>query len=210
MCGRATLTVSPEELEETFGLSEKPSLVARYNLAPSQELATLKHGKNRRVEPLKWGLRLPKDPKPHVNTRSEIVANAPMYRESFAQRRCVVLVDGFYEWSHDGDTKMPFWIHRTDGKPFAIAGIYNDGTCSVLTTKAKGIVARLHDRMPVIVSVNLLDMYLDGTRDEARALCAANDSGLELQAVSTLVNSPKNDGPELLRPPTEPKQRKLF
>lgn len=210
MCGRATLTVSPEELEETFGLVEKPSLVARYNLAPSQELATLKHGKNRRVELLKWGLSLPKDPRPHVNTRSEIVANAPMYRESFAHRRCVVLVDGFYEWSHDGDTKMPFWIHRKDGRPFALAGIWNDGTCSILTTKAKGKIATLHDRMPVIIPVARLDMYLDGTRDEARALCAPHDEALVLQAVSTLVNSPRNDGPELLAPPKPAKQRSLF
>lgn len=206
MCGRATLTVSGEDLAETFGLTEVPDLTPHYNLAPSQQLATLKHGKNRRVERLKWGLLLPNDPRGHINSRSEIVATAPMYRDTFAKQRCVVLVDGFYEW----EQKTPHWIHRADGRAFAIAAIWNGETCSMLTTKAKGVVASLHDRMPVIVSLNRLDMYLDGTRDEARALCVSNDVDLVAQPVSTLVNNVRNDGPELHMPPEPPKQGRLF
>ncbi len=213
MCGRATLTVSPEDLEEAFGLDERPTLIARYNIAPSQELAALKHAKHRRVEMVRWGLQLPNDPRAHVNVRSEQVATNTMYRESFASRRCVCLVDGFYEWARGADKKTPYWIHREDHRPFALAAIWHATdreTCAILTTRAVGAISGLHDRMPVIIPIALIEMYLAGTRDEAHALCVPNDDGLVIQEVSTLVNRPANEGPQLLAPPDAPLQRSLF
>jgi len=214
MCGRATLTASPEELREVFDLEILPTLVPRYNIAPSQALAVLRDGKHRRVEMVRWGF-VGSDGKPHVNARGESVAAWSVFKDAFAHRRCVVLVDGFYEWRREAEKKKaPFHIRRVDHRPFALAGVLEMGdtgpTCAVITTRAEGAIAELHDRMPVIVPYRLVGLYLDGTTDEARALLVPVTEGLEVVPVSTLVNSPANDSPGCLAPPSLPSQRSLF
>jgi putative SOS response-associated peptidase YedK len=206
MCGRATLAASPDELREVFELELLPTLVPRYNIAPSQALAVVKDGKHRRVEMVKWGF-VGSDGKAHVNARGESVAVWSVFKDAFAERRCVVLVDGFYEWK----SSSAFHIRRRDRRPFALAGVFEPSeTCAVITTKAEGEIAELHERMPVIIPYRFIGMYLDGTTDEARALLAPVTENLEVVPVSTLVNSPANDSPECLGPPQKPAQRSLF
>jgi putative SOS response-associated peptidase YedK len=206
MCGRATLTTSTADLRNLFGLEAIPDLVPRYNVAPSQPIAVLREP--RRLELLRWGLAPP--PGAHhagINVRVETVARAPAYRASFRARRCLVVVDGFFEWRRHGKTSKPFLLRRPDGKPFALAGIWDrsitaDGevvdACAVLTRPAVGPAATLHDRMPLILAPERYDAWLDaGTRD-ASALLVPADVELALRPVSNAVNSPANDDPRCI------------
>src|ERR1700722_5164211 len=150
MCGRTALTASPEDLREIFGLEEVPSLVPHYNVPPSHPLAAVRvmRAGGRRMELLRWGLvpcgadgvkvgnRLPL-------ARVETVASTPAFREALRKRRCLVVVDGFYEWKRAGKEKsQPYFLRRPDRAPFALAGLWDrwvskDGevveSCAILT-----------------------------------------------------------------------------
>ena len=208
MCGRATLSTSPADLRDLFGLEEMPALVPRYNVAPSQPIAVLREP--HRLELVRWGL--PPRPGTHgagINVRIETVARAPAYRASFRSRRCLVVVDGFFEWQREGKTSRPFLLRREDGKPFALAGIWDrtvtaDGevldACAVITRAAEGAVAKLHGRMPLILSPDQYDSWLDSRLHDASLLLRPADLDLVARAVSPLVNSPANDDPRCIEP----------
>src|ERR1700722_6772791 len=117
MCGRAALSTSPEELREFFGLDATPELPRRFNIAPTQPIAVIR--KPNHLELLRWGLLSVKHG--GINVRVETVARAPAYRNSFRHRRCLVIVDGFFEWRRREKEKQPFFVRRNDGKPFALA-----------------------------------------------------------------------------------------
>ncbi len=166
-----------------------------------------------------------------INARVETVAEKPAFRKAFASRRCLLPADGFYEWytpdGHDADTprgkvkKQPFFLHRRDGGLLVMAGLYeiwrdpaldrdDDAawlrTCTVITTAATDAAGHIHDRMPMVVRPDAVDAWLDPTlSDPARVLgLLATDAGtLEAYAVSTEVNSVKNNGPDLLLPLAE-------
>lgn len=163
-----------------------------------------------RLELVKWGL--PKHG--HglgVNVRVETVARAPSYGESFWHRRCLVVVGGFYEWKPAGKTKQPFRMRRTDGKPFALAGIWqhtttNDGeivdACAIITGPANGVVAPLHDRMPIVVQSQGYERWLsaDARTPELPKLVETDASTLTSYPVNPIVNSAQNDDPRCIQP----------
>jgi len=206
MCGRTTLATAPADLQEFFGLDEVPEMPPRYNIAPTQPIVVIRQP--RRLELLRWGLLLP-DPRargPGINVRVESVARAPAYRDAFRERRCLVIVDGFYEWQRREKVSQPFAIRRADHKPFALAGIWvpcvtSDGEviecCAIITGEATGIVTALHDRMPLIVPPSAYARWLakDTRAGELASLMTADASALETYPVSSLVNSPANDDP---------------
>ena len=147
-----------------------------------------------------------------INARSEMVTEKPSFREAFARRRCLVPVDGFYEWSRRGDRKRPFYFHLRDGEPFAIAGLWErwegDGgpleTCTLLTTQANELLAPYHDRMPVILRSEDYDLWLDsgvGRGDLLQTLLRPYPhEGMGAYAVSPMVNSPAHDSPRCVEP----------
>jgi putative SOS response-associated peptidase YedK len=207
VCGRATLTTDPEELRKIFELQQGPDMAPRYNLAPSQPIAVIREP--HRLELLRWGL--PKGHGAGINVRVETVARAPAYRESFWKRRCLVVVDGFYEWKKEGNARRPFAVRRADGKPFALAGIWehsvtSDGkvtdACAIITGAANGVVAPLHDRMPLIVPTKGYARWLsqDARTPELLKLIETDASSLVSYAVNPLVNSAANDDPRCLEP----------
>jgi putative SOS response-associated peptidase YedK len=205
MCGRAILTTSPEDLRELFDLHEMPELIPRFNIAPSQPVAVIRQP--HRLELLRWGL--PSAPGGGINVRVETVARAPAYRSSFRTRRCLVVVDGFYEWKREGKNKQPFLIQRPDKKPFALAGIWDSSVSSVgeviesfaiITRNAAGPVAALHDRMPVILPRSSYASWLDASSMNAVQLLVPEETELLLRAVSPLVNNPANDDARCLEP----------
>ena len=203
MCGRATLSTPPEDLRELFGLDELPELPPRFNIAPTQPIAVIREP--HRLELLRWGLVLPgghRHGAQGINARVETVARAPAYRDSFRKRRCLVIVDGFFEWQKREKVKQPFLIRREDGKPIALAGIWERSTtkdgevvdaCAIITGEAKGAVVALHDRMPLIVPATGYARWLDPTGKDLADLLVPTASGLTTYPVSTLVNSPAND-----------------
>jgi putative SOS response-associated peptidase YedK len=209
MCGRTTLSTPKEDLRELFGLDEVPELQPHYNIAPSQPIAVIRAP--RRLELLRWGLVLPRGHGAGINVRVETVARAPAYRDSFHKRRCLVIVDGFYEWQRVEKSKQPFAIRRADGKPFALAGIWEESvtsqgevidSCAILTGEARGVVVPLHDRMPIIVPPDRYARWLapDTRTNELMTLLTPDASALVTYPVSTRVNSPDNDDPRCLAP----------
>ena len=213
MCGRATLSASEADLRRIFGLTELLPLAPRFNIAPSQVIAVIREP--RKLELLKWGLELARGR--GVNVRAETVARAPQYRDAFRTRRCLVVVDGFYEWKREPNAKkQPFLVRREDAQPFALAGIWDRSTnadgevidaCAVITAKAQPPVAELHDRMPVVIAPESHARWLD-PEERPTDLLAPSGADLVAYAVSPLVNSPANDDPRLVEPLQDPDRGK--
>jgi putative SOS response-associated peptidase YedK len=183
----------------------------------------------RELRVLRWGL-VPswaKDPKAGsrmINARVETVHEKPAYRRAFAKRRCLLPADGFYEWDPVTDEstgktrKQPYFIHPGDGEVMALAGLYEywrnpdvpavddpDAwlvTCTIITTEATDEAGRIHPRMPLALTPEHYDTWLDPTHQDTgdlRALLTQPAGGrLETRAVSTAVNNVRNDGPRLL------------
>ena len=221
MCGRYTLVQREDELTQRFSFDSGPmEFRPRYNIAPSQEVLTVvDDGGRRRGQMMRWGL-VPswaKDIKigyKTINARAETVAMAGAFRAPFKKRRCLVPADGFYEWKRVGKGKQPMHIRLRGGEPFAFAGLWDawknptNGewlhSCTIVTTTSNELIAPIHDRMPVILSPEAERMWLDAAVQDQKTLLSLltpfPGGSMEARAVSTLVNSAKNDGPELVKP----------
>jgi putative SOS response-associated peptidase YedK len=226
MCGRFVQASSPELLVARFGVDElaAPPHEPSYNVAPRATVYAVRDRaeddrRRRYLSELRWGL-IPswaKDPKVGdrmINARSESLADKPAYERAFRRHRCLVPAEGFYEWQRRGSGKQPMFIHRRDGEPMALAGLWaawrdgNDSeadwlrSCVIVTTNANDTVAPMHDRMPVVLEERDWDRWLDpeaGDADAlARLLAPADDNVLVAYPVGTRVNSADNDGPELV------------
>lgn len=230
MCGRINLTSAPHVLAERFYLDIAPDLVPRYNIAPSQDLAAVlpnPRSEGRVLRMLRWGLVPPWSKGPEtgpklINARSETVREKPAFRDSFARRRCLVPVNGFYEWQKRDGGSQPFLFRRRDHDVFALAGIwerweYPGGkaleTCSILTTAANGVMRPIHHRMPVIVPESDWRLWfsLDEAQQEAvlGLLKPAPADLLIAHPVSRRVNSPAHDDPSLVEPVEDDRRGQL-
>ncbi|RME83237.1 MAG: SOS response-associated peptidase [Caldilineae bacterium] len=220
MCGRFTLASPPEVLAQMFELDEVPAFRPRYNIAPTQPVAAVRlspQGREREFTFLTWGL-IPSWAKDirmgarMINARAETVAEKPAYRAAFRYRRCLIPADGFYEWQKRAGGKQPYFIGMKDGRPFAMAGLWehwegDDGSviesCTILTTTPNELVAPLHNRMPVILPGEVFDAWLrpnTPASDLKRLLRPYPAEAMRAYAVSTLVNSPANDTPACIAP----------
>jgi putative SOS response-associated peptidase YedK len=214
MCGRASLTSSPQELEEAFDLEAAPALSPRYNIAPSEPiLAVRSHPSGSRDAAfLRWGLVRPgsEDAKAPINLRLESAAKGAMKR-TLSERRCIVPLTGFYEWKRAGKARQPFNIRRKDGKVFGVAGLWErlEGpgvepleSCLVLTTAANDVVRPIHDRMPVILDPASYAQWLDPSPREGPGLLAAvrqlPEELFESYTVSAMVNKAGVEDPRCL------------
>jgi putative SOS response-associated peptidase YedK len=223
MCGRFTLTRSAAEVAAHFGLETAPMLVARYNLAPSQEapVVRVRRSGERVIELRRWGLvpRWARDVGVGarlINARIESLAERPAFREALRRRRCLVPADGFYEWQGPAGRRRPHHIALPEGELFAIAGLYERwlgpggeavDSFTLVTRPAVGAVAGLHDRMPWIVDPERYAAWLDPEASEpARLLEAPPGRGagrLVARRVDARVNDVRNDDPACLAPPVE-------
>ncbi len=219
MCGRFTLAVPGEQVAAQFQLAAPPELAARYNIAPTQQVAAVRAAEGgRELALFRWGL-VPswaKDPSVGarmINARSETAAEKPAFRTALRQRRCLIPADGFYEWQAAAGGKQPFHIRCADGGLMAFAGLYEhwktpEGgwlhSCTILTTEANALMRPLHERMPVILAPEHYALWLDpGLRDAGplqQLLAPYPAEQLVATPVSKAVNRVANDGPELLAP----------
>jgi putative SOS response-associated peptidase YedK len=225
MCGRYTLAgPNPAQLRARYPIGEQLEVRRRYNVAPGDDvLAVVRRGEDAEPEGalLRWGL-VPfwaSDPRgigvKTINARAETVAERPAYRDAFERRRCLILADGFYEWSGG----VPHWITREDGEPFAFAGLWASWrpqdasrdveplrSCAIVTTAAAGPVRELHDRMPVILAPAQESLWIDpaSPADALHAACAPEASPrLRFRPVSHAVNDARHDAPDCLGPPEQ-------
>lgn len=221
MCGRFTLFEAAPALMKEFGVGASPALAPRYNIAPTQPVATVRISPvagGRELVMLRWGL-VPswaKDPaigNRLVNARAETAASKPAFRGAMRERRCLIPASGFYEWRRRNGRKQPYVVRMRDGKVFALAGLWErwkdaDGgvleTCTVLTTGANETVAPIHDRMPAILPRGDFDLWLDPAvrdpKEVARLLGPFPADEMTAFPVRTLVNSPTFDGPDCIEP----------
>jgi putative SOS response-associated peptidase YedK len=222
MCGRYSLSATPETIAEIFGVQHVTEVARRYNIAPTQLVPVVRPdagSSDRRIDLLKWGL-VPswsEDPSigsRMINARAETVADKPSFRSAFKSRRCLVPADGFYEWRKTAGRKIPYLIRRESGEPFAFAGLWErwNGPASeiesftIVTTEANEFIRPIHDRMPVIVDTDAYDAWLDPKTPSQvlRALLKPEAEGrLVAFPVSTRVNSPSVDEPSLQEPAHE-------
>lgn len=223
MCGRYFQARSSGEMARYFRTANAvPNLPPSFNKAPREEgLVIRRHPETgaRHLDVLRWGL------VPHwakdalgaarlINARAESVADKPAFRDAFAKRRCLVPMDGFYEWRKQGGTKQPFACALRSGEPMACAGLWEgwrqpDGawlkTYAIITCAAAGRQALLHDRMPVILPPAAWETWLDpqATRAALAALLVPlEDAHLAFWPVAPRVGRvAENDAGLLARDP---------
>lgn len=228
MCGRFSLTATPEEVRELFGLLELEDFPARYNIAPTQPILVVIDGERaapgsnlpeRRALLVRWGFTpgWVKDPKEFpllINARSETAIGKASFRAAMRHRRILVPASGFYEWHRpakgSGEPSQAYWIRPRKGGIVAFAGLMEtwssaDGsevdTGAILTVGANSAIARIHDRMPVVIAPEDFSRWLDCRSQEPRAIedlmKPADPDFFEAIPVSPKVNAVRNTGPEI-------------
>ncbi|MBC8123400.1 MAG: SOS response-associated peptidase [Gemmatimonadaceae bacterium] len=217
MCGRYTLSASAEKLSQAFNLDTVPPLVPRFNIAPTQMVAAVREEtQKRRLVTLRWGL-IPawaKDPaigNKLINARAETLSEKPSFRSASRLRRCLIPVSGFYEWQRLEGRKQPHYIRLGSGEPFAFAGLWESWhgpeaesveSCTIITTTANTLVGTIHDRMPVILAPHDYDAWLNEKLQSPEAVLPLlrpyPAEAMEAHPVSTRVNKPGVDAPELV------------
>ena len=241
MCGRFTLKTPVldwlisflpehskhwERLVTEFQARHPELLVPRYNIAPSQTIVVLTqspHGEPPQLASMRWGLIPSWSDSPNIafkmiNARSETLGEKPSFRGLLRSHRCVVVADGYYEWQRipvagsQREQKHPHWIHRPDGGPLAMAGLWTTNrkihraeeirSVTVITADANEELRPIHDRMPSFLREPVaLQQWLDldFLSDEIPSLLGTSPTGsLAAVPVGSEVNSPRNDGPQLL------------
>ena len=216
MCGRYSL-VPTESIAARFDVQQAQlTLAPRYNVAPSQAMPVVVRNSPNRLVEMQWGL-IPswsKEPRAQfstINARAETITKSPVFRGPFKSRRCLVPASGFYEWQRTERGKQPFCIRLKGEDLFAFAGLYDiwqdaEGnqlySYTVITTVPNDLVASIHNRMPVILRQEDEDAWLDKESDPAQLLAlltAYPADKMEAYPVSRALNSPANEGAELMQ-----------
>ena len=219
MCGRYALDQNAASLASHFALLGVPALAPRYNIAPGTPVLVVHETPAGRIaSPMLWGFQpgwarhaAPTGvarPRP-INARAETAATNAMFRGAFRHHRCLFPASGFYEWQRLRDEKQPWYIHPAHAEFFAFAGLFDPGsddappTCCILTTTANAAMARVHDRMPVIVVPEHYATWLAADtplRSLAPLLGPCDSDAIALHPVGRAVNSPRNEGAGLVVP----------
>ncbi len=219
MCGRSSLHDAPVSVLERFSLPPVvPGFKPRYNIAPTQEQLTIFAGDTGRAQlsPLRWGL-VPAWAQDRsigarmINARSDTLATKDTWESLLRKRRCLVLADGYYEWTSTDKSRTPVFFHLAGHRPFAMAGVWDrwekDGesleTCAIITTDANPLAAKFHHRMPVLLSLDGAEEWIDPatrTRRAVELMVPYKETDLECYEVSRFVNKPANDSPECIEP----------
>ena len=238
MCGRFVSTAGPDRIAAYFDTvlpteAVAESLGENYNVAPTQDIyAVVAAGEGEaRVDAFHWGL-IPSWAKDRkiasrmINARAETLAEKPAFKGLLTKKRCIVPMTGFYEWMPGVEggpvnakgqlSKQPMFIHRADGEPLAVAGLWTAWkdpddpdrrflhSATVITTAANETMSPVHDRMPAILTSTQWKAWLDPSNHDLAALTAMLDGGppdlLTMEAVSTDVNNVRNNRPGLIEP----------
>jgi putative SOS response-associated peptidase YedK len=245
MCGRFVAASTPEKIAEYFGAAfEGETLGENYNVAPTNDIYAVVAGPDGapRLEVFHWGL-IPVWAKERklgqkmINARAETLSSKPAFKGVFKKHRCIIPMDGFYEWAAGVEggpvtkagkpVKRPHFVHRIDGEPLAVAGLWSawrdkaEGpaapwlhSAAVVTTSANGTMSAIHDRMPVILPKAMWHLWLDPTNQNiemlSKLLVPAPDNMLTMHEVSPEVNNVRNKGPELIEPGQAQRQATLL
>lgn len=214
MCGRFTLFQTPEQLVRRFSLLELPwDYTPSFNVAPTQMILAVLPGENRegrRAVLLRWGLTPPwqkPGSRPLINARLESLTEKPTFRGLVNNRRCLIPADGFFEWMDVGGSKQPVYFTLSGGKPFAFAGLWQDGqipSCAIITQPASSLMKPIHDRMPLILTPETEELWLSSLPFPELLPHLPEQEGrpFAYHPVSKLVNSPANNSRACIEPLT--------
>ncbi|WP_254535653.1 SOS response-associated peptidase [Halomarina litorea] len=225
MCGRYSLFVPPDELEERFDADLTVEYRPRYNAAPRQSLPVVRDVSRESITESRWGL-LPSWADElgdgFINARAETLAEKPAFREAYRERRCLVPADGIYEWKQGDAGKQPYRITRRDEEPFALAGLYQNWkpkqkqtglgefggeggpdreteaieTFTIVTREPTPFMAQYHHRQALVLAPEDEAAWLDGADVEAVGM--PTDEEFRAYPVSKAVNNPANDSPDVI------------
>lgn len=210
MCGRFTLAERLEQLQRHYEIHEinydyQPS----YNIAPTDLITTVKENNTQNsFEQLNWGipLKIEKLNNLVINIRDDSIPTNGFFNKMFTSNRCLIPASGFFEWKKTGSSKVPYYI-KTNQEIISFAGLYykikDDLYSAIITTNPNDLVETLHDRMPVILSKEEEESWLDpeSTHTELQSLLDPYPSELtSFYPISSKVNSVKNNFPEILKP----------
>jgi len=231
MCFSVNVNLVRDELENRYGVSfpnrdrYEPSYY--YHAFSLPELPAICSGSPDKIQLLRWGLipswtRCTADAEAirfrTFNARAETITSRPSFSGSFKSKRCLIPVKGFFEWQHDGDVKIPWYIYRADEEIFSFAGLFDQwvetttgelfNTFSIITTDANDLLAVIHNskkRMPVILDNKNESKWISPgiSSDEALAILKPCPSEiLKAHTISNLVNnkSTNRNTPEVIRP----------
>jgi putative SOS response-associated peptidase YedK len=222
MCGRVIQSSAPFRLAIVDGLDVSDSRMGnvrpRYNAAPSQELLVIRenHKKGERsLDLIKWGLiphwcQDPKGGRRPINAKAESIARLPMFKDAYARRRCIVPVDGFFEWRaiRGARAKQPYAVAMKDGSPFGLAGLWEnwrnpttgewERTFVIITVPSNELVGQIHNRMPAILEPSGYERWLSLETDPRDLLITYPSEPMTMWPISRRVNAPENDDPSLL------------
>ena len=223
MCGRFVQYSPVEKVQQIFNIGTEPlEVIPNYNVTPTQKILTIiKHDNENKLEKLHWGL-VPFWAKDvtigsrMINARAETVSQKPSFRNAFRKRRCLIPVDGFYEWKGEKGNKQPYYVFIPSGEPFAFAGLWETwidqksdeesvyNSCTIITTGASESIREIHHRMPAILAPESHEKWLNTDIQDSIELQAIIDDDLiydmKYYPVSTLVNSVKNNDPNCIKP----------
>ncbi|HEX6573453.1 MAG TPA: SOS response-associated peptidase [Gemmatimonadaceae bacterium] len=217
MCGRSSLHDAPVSILERYNLPPViPGFTPRYNICPTQEqfIILIDDDGAPAARGIRWGLipswaRDASNGARNINARAESLADRPSWEIPLRSRRCLVLADGYYEWTGTGKSRVPWFFHMTGNKPFVMAGLWDRwsgngaplDTCTIITTQAGPRMSQFHHRVPVIFPDSAADMWLNSktsVRDALSLLSAYENDDLQCHEVSRYVNSPANDSPDCI------------
>lgn len=218
MCGRYTIIAKAEEIEKRFNVEVPEAYIPRYNAAPTQILPVITNERPEGVSLFQWGL-IPGWAKDKsigsklLNARSETLAEKASFKTALKRRRCLVLSDGFYEWKRTPKkTKIPYHIFLKNKGLFAFAGLWETyreddqqtlHTFTIITTSANSTISNIHQRMPVILTPEMEQVWLNidetpYSPEQVLTPYAADE--IAFNSISPLVNSVRNDNPQLIVP----------
>lgn len=222
MGSRFVLKSPPKDISNLFKLGKSLDWKPRYNVAPSQRIPVVIRplgAKNREMKFLQWGFVASwiQGGRLLGNVECEYISEKPILQESFEKWRCLIPVDGFYEWRHEAKETQPYYFKRKDGKPFALAGLWASQTveeksievCAILTTTPNEAVRVIHDRMPVIIDPKYFDLWLNSDdvrdfREIEKLLRPYPGDEMEGHLVTAWVNNIAHDDEKCIEPSTEP------
>ena len=218
MCGRFTITNEREVIEQRFGARFAAAwFTPRYNAAPSQSQAVILNTEPQVIQPLVWGLRPPwlklvSGRGGLINVRDDTLRDKKTFQRDLAERRCVVLADGFYEWKKtEKRQKTPYRFQLKSGEPFAFAGIWEENkeedgqtlrTFAIITTAPNALVEQVHNRMPALLTREAENAWLDTDTPRGHVLSLLAPypaSEMRMYEISPRVNHATEDTPELIK-----------
>ncbi len=230
MCGRSSLTKTEKEIEERFNATfysdelERYNPLPNYNVAPTHMHPVVTEDDPNHLHFFRWGL-IPfwaKDKSigsKMINARSETLLEKPAFRNLLKSHRCLVPLDGFYEWKKKDKTKIPYRIVTTDQDIFTVAGLWDTWhdpdngevihSFTVITIPPNNLMESIHDRMPAILTRQNEKYWIDTDikpEEAVQLLLPYPDDDMKAYEVSTRVNNVRQNDASLLEPVRETPQ----